>query len=94
QKNRPDNLEREGGAEIGADAQIRQPDGRFHAVDDANVGSTAAVGVYGAGGPVELDGGFDEAGEPEDEEDEGAEDDYAGEELALGDEAEEDDDED
>lgn len=36
-----------------------------------------------------MDGGFDQAGQPQHEEDEGAEDDDAGEELALVDEPEE-----
>lgn len=40
-----------------------------------------AVAVYGARGPVELDGGFDQAGEEEHEKDEGAEDDDAREQL-------------
>ena len=44
--------------------------------------------VDGAGGAVELDGCFDQAGQEEDEEDEGAEDDDAGEELALLDQGE------
>lgn len=52
-----------------------------------------AVAVHTALGAVELNGGFDQAGEPEDEEDEGAEDDDAGEELALGDEDEDDEEE-
>ena len=48
-------------------------------------GVDVAVGIYGTGGAVELDGCFDEAGEEEDEEDEGTEHYDAGEELALGD---------
>ena len=44
-----------------------------------------AVGVDGARGPVELDGGLDQAGEVEHEEDEAAEDDEPGEELPLAD---------
>lgn len=86
-------LEREGRPPVGAEPLVGQPRGRLLAVDDVDVWSGAAVAVDGAGGPVELDGGFDEPREEEDEEDEGAEDDDAGEELLLGDEAEEEDDE-
>lgn len=52
-----------------------------------------AVAVDGARGAVELDGGFDEAGEEEDEEDEGAEDDDGGKELPLLDQDEDDEEE-
>lgn len=48
-----------------------------------------AVAVHGPLGAVELDRGLDEAGQPQHEEDEGAEHDDAGEELPLVDEAEE-----
>ena len=88
QKHTPHNIKRKHGFPITTDPlrlQIRQRRlplpariARAGCVD-------VAVGIYGTGGAVELDGGFDEAGEEEDEEDEGAEHYDAGEELALGD---------
>ena len=65
--------------------QIRQrvdADATKHVVVDVEI----AVPVHIARGAEQLQRRFDGAGEPEDEEDEGAEDDDAGEQEALGDE--------
>lgn len=83
QKHRPHNVERKRRLPILTDALRLQPRQRRLPVRYAGARLVeVAVAVYGARGAVELDAGFDEAGEEEDEEDEGAEDDDAGEELA------------
>ena len=53
-----------------------------------------ALGIYVTGGSKELDRGFDQAGEVEDEEDEGADYHYTGQEATLDDEDEHEEDED
>ena len=84
QKHRPDDIKRKRGLPVLADPLRLQPRERRLPVRQARARLVeVAVAVDGAGGAVELDGGFDEAGEEEDEEDEGAEDDDAGEQLAL-----------
>lgn len=84
QKHRPDDVERKHRLPVLADALRLQPGERRLPVGDAAAGPVeVAVRVDGTRGAVELDGGFDEAGQEEDEEDEGAQDDDAGEELAL-----------
>ena len=94
QKHRPDNIKRKRRFPVLADAPRRHPRQRRFPVREAVARPVeVAVAVYGAGGAVELDGGFDEAGEEEDEEDERAEDDDAGEELALLDQDEDDEEE-
>lgn len=73
QKHRPDDIEREHRLPVLADALRLQPGERRLAVGEAAAGPVeVAVVIHGTGGPVELDGGFDEAGQEEDEEDEGA----------------------
>ncbi len=94
QKHRPDNIKRKRRFPVLADAPRRHPrQGRFPVREAVARPVEVAVAVYGAGGAVELDGGFDEAGEEEDEEDEGAEDNDAGEELPLLDQDEDDEEE-
>ena len=88
QKHTPNNIKRKHRFPITTDAlrlQIRQRRLPLPVRVPGAGGIDVAVGVYGAGGAVKLDGCFDEAGEDEDEEDEGAEHYDAGEELALGD---------
>ena len=91
QKNTPNNIKRKHRFPIityPLRLQIRQRRLPLPACISCAGGVDIAVAVYGSGGAVELDGCFDEAGEEEDEEDKRAEHYYAGEELALGDEAE------
>ena len=85
QKHRSHDQQREHGLPIITYALRLQPRqrGRARAVTRC---VRVAVAVHTALGAVQLYRGLDQAGEPKDEEDEGAEDDDAGEELALGDE--------
>lgn len=94
QKHRPDDIKRKRRLPILTDALRLQPGQRRLPVRQPRARPVeVAVAVDGARGAVELDAGFDEAGEEEDEEDEGAEDDDAGEELAPLDQDEDDEEE-
>lgn len=84
QKHRPNNIECKRRLPILTYPLRLQPRQRRLPVRQARTRPVEiAVAVYGARGPVELDGGFDQAGEEEHEEDEGAEDDDAREQLPL-----------
>ena len=84
QEHGPDDIKRKRRLPILTDALRLQPGQRRLPVRQPRARPVqVAVAVDGARGAVELDAGFNEAGEEEDEEDEGAEDDDAGEELAL-----------
>ena len=84
QKHRPDNIKRKRSLPILTDPLRLQPRQRRFPIRQPRTRLVQiAIAVYGPGGPVELDGRFDEAGQEEHEEDEGAEDYDAGEELAL-----------
>ena len=94
QEDRPDDIKRKRGLPVIADALRLQPRERRLPVGQARARAVeVAVAVDGARGSVELDGGLDEAGQEEDEEDEGAEDNDAGEELPLLDQDEDDEEE-
>lgn len=86
QKHRANDLHRKRRSPILTQTVILQPDQSGFA--GAYTGNVAvAVGVNAASGPVQHDGKLDQAGEPEDEADEGTDDDNGGREvLLLGDE--------
>ena len=84
QKHRPHNIKRKHGLPVLTYPPRLHPRQRRLPVCEPEVRLVQiAVAVDGACGAVELDGGLDEAGEEEDEEDEGAQDYYSGEELTL-----------
>lgn len=90
QKHRPHNPKREHGQPTLTRRVLLQPGQRLHvhpgifSVIDVQIAVTVDI----PRGPEELDRGFDEAGEIEDEEDEGGDGYYAGDEVALVDEEE------
>lgn len=78
QKHRSYNLKSKRRPPLLTNAIILQPSQRFLALPGRRA-DHGAKGADGIQGPVEKDGSLDKAGEPEDEEDEGAENNNSGE---------------